>query len=318
MDKGLGSTTNTNQYGQPEDGKVPFTAPTPDKWGIANSILNAATIHRYPGWEAPIGAVAPNTVFEDPTRALAALHEQSNAASQNAAISGNSRAARANAMGYQNADAVANTLGQVANRNVQTSNQASDRAAQISNELQKEQAARLSKMYQENVISAQQYDNALRESRNDVTKQFQNAWKDRRAYDLANKTNQLYQWDPITGRTMIKPEAAHARQQSEYDRLTRGQGTGGEEKDVKAMKAAIAEAKEIGLDSKDYYNYAHRKVYGNRERETVDPITGRVLKDTKSFADIPGEKYGGKTPTRKFGGFSNHQLKKFVANSWSK
>ncbi len=60
-----------------------FTSPSPDKWGVLNSMYNLATIHKYPAWEAPVGAVAPNVVFEDPIRALAANQEASNAAGYN-------------------------------------------------------------------------------------------------------------------------------------------------------------------------------------------------------------------------------------------
>ena len=320
VDKGLGSTTNTNQYGQPADGKVPFTAPTPDKWGIANSILNAATIHRYPGWEAPIGAVAPNTVFEDPTRQLAALHEQSNAASQNAAISGNSRAARANAMGYQNADAVANTIGQVANRNVQTSNQASDRAAQISNALQEKQAARLSKMYQENVISAQQYDNALREGRNDITKQFQTAWNDRSKTDFMNKTSPYFNFNPVTGARTFKDDAAKARLESDIQKA--GQGSGISTSDSKLIaegaKQYMTDAAAAGVTITPEQAWKHAaQMHTERTRVSSDINNPMKGKRSESFSEEK-EQFGGRVQKHKFGGMTAYGLKKFVANSYSK
>jgi len=256
----------------------------------------------------------PNTVFEDPTRQLAALHEQSNAATQNAAISGNSKAARANAMSYQNADAVANTLGQVANRTVQTSNQASDRAAQISNQLQQEQAARLNKLYQENVISAQQYDNALRESRNDITRQMQHAWDDRQKYDLLNKTSPYFSLNPITGARGFKSDEAKARFDNEINHISSGTGISTDTlgKYKSAYDAAIAR----GVPAERADKYA-AEVSGmtDRDREKLNQV-GILQSETTSRSAV--EKFGGKIPKRKFGGMTQHGLKKFIAKSWSK
>jgi hypothetical protein len=304
----LGSYNKTNNASSQTN--VPFTAPTPDKWGIANSLLNAATIHRYPAWEAPIGAVTPNTVFEDPTRALAELHEQSNAAGYNAALSGNSRAARANAMSYQNADQVANVLGSVANRNVQTSNQASREAADISNKLQQEQAQRLNRMYQGNVISAQQYDNALRESRNDVVKQQQTAFNDRSKMSFLNATSPYFYVDPVTGARGFKSKEAEAKFHSEVDHLSLGTGISSDtlSKYKTAYDAAII--KGVLPERADKYA-AEASGMTDREREKLNQV-GIMQSETVSRSAV--EKFGGAIKKKQYrmGGMTPHQLSKFI------
>ena len=294
---------------------VPFTAPTPDKYGMLNSLYNAATIHKYPMWEAPISAVTPNTVFEDPTRSIAALNEQSNAAGYNAALSGNNKAVRANQMAYQNADQIANVLGSTANRNAQIANQASRETADISNKLQQQQSQRLSDIYKGNVIASQQYDDSQREARNAITKSAQQSWNDRQKYDTANTTNPLYYYDPRSGKSFLKGPEAQAIIQNELKKLDQGQGFS-QDKEEKASQYYKKLLSLYGDDKEGYLLKEARRAAGldQHETENIDPMTGRALK--ARISGIPygqeQQKYGGKIPQKKFGGFNSHQLKKFV------
>lgn len=305
----IGSYTATQTH-------VPFTSPTPDKLGLLNSMINSATIHRYPAYEAPIGAVAPNTVFEDPTRAIAAQQELANAHSYSNALSANSRAARAQSMSNQGVagEQSANIVGATGNRNTQIANQASREAADISNRLQGEQAQRLNRLYQGDVTSHQQYDNALREGRNDITRQIQQGWKDRQAYDLINKTSPYFYIDPISGQRGFKSPEAKAHFDSEINRMS--SGTGIAPGAISVYKVAYDEAIAKGINPTRADKYAAEKSgMTDREREKLN-YAGVLQSETVSKSGV--EKYGGKIKNHKFAGFSNHQLKKFVANSYSK
>ncbi len=297
--------------------KVPFTSPTPDKLGLLNSLINSATIHRYPAWEAPVSAVAPNTVFEDPTRAIAAQQEAANANSYSNALSANSKAARAQGslnQGIAGAEA-ANIIGQTNNRNVDIANRASQQTAEISNRLQAQQAERLNKLYQGNVISKQQYDNALRESRNDITNQLQQSWKDRRDYAMINKTSPFFYSDPITGEQKFKSKEAESNFWNVVNKDNVNSSPEAEEGAAKEYKRLLGL---YGKDEDGSLLRAARRKYGLEKHatENIDPLTGRVIKERVS--GVPYQELGGSIPKRQFGGFTNHQLKKFIADSWSK
>lgn len=300
---------------KPDATNVPFTSPTPDKYGMLNSIYNAATIHKYPMWEAPISAVAPNTVYEDPTRAIAALNEQSNASGYNVTLSGNNKAVRANQMAYQNADQIANVLGSTSNHNAQIANQASRETTDISNRLQQQQAQRLSDIYKGNVIGSQQYDNAQREARKAITQSAQESWLDRQKYDTANTTNPLYYYDPRSGKSFLKGPEAQATIQNELKKLEQGQGFS-PDKEERASQYYKKLIQLYGEDNSGYLLKEARRAVGLDQHETqnIDPITGRALK--AKISGIPygqEQKYGGKLPKKQFGGFDKQQLKKFTS-----
>jgi hypothetical protein len=222
----LGSV-DADTIGKDKKGQVtPYGYTTPNKIGIATSLANMAGIHKYMPWEAPINAVAPKVSYLDPTRALAANSEAANQQSYNAALSGNSRAARATSAAIQGEAGAnaANIIGQYANQNVQIANKHNEDVAAISNKIQELQAARMNRLHQGNTIAAQQYDNAIREARNDLSKQYQQAWKDRQAYDDMNQLNQYYYRDPSTGRITFRPGMSAAA----YSKIlaSKGQGSG--------------------------------------------------------------------------------------------
>lgn len=311
--------TRLGSYGTTDINKtnVPFTAPTPDKWGVANSLLNAATIHRYPGWEAPIGAVTPNIVFEDPTRAIAAQQEVANANSYSNALSANSRAARAQNSYNQGVagEQSANIVGATNNRNVDIANRASSEVANIANRLHEQNAQRLSKLYQENVISGQQYDNALRESRNDVVKQAQTAWNDRSKTDFLNKTSPYFYFDPVSGARQFKSPEAEAHFNNEINHISSGTGISQDTlgKYKQAYDAAVAK----GLNPTRADKYAAEySGMTDREREKLNQV-GIMQNETVSESRVE-HKFGGKIKPMKFGGATQHQLKKFVNKSFSK
>jgi len=293
-----------------------FTAPTPDKWGIANSMLNLATIHKYPGYQAPINAVIPQTVFEDPTRQLAAIQESANIAGYNSALTGTGPRSRANiaAIQGQAADQSANVLGQTGNRNTQIANTANSQAADITNRLAQEQGNRLNKLYEQNVTSAQQYDNATREGRNDLTNQFTKAWQNRQGYDLMNKTSPYFYIDPVSGQRVFKTREAEAA----FNSQVLGTGATGyspgmaEKVNATYMELLKQPAYQSDHGKQEALKLAQR-MHGLSEHETIAYGAPGALSKTKESGVYSGptQQYGG-TIKHKFGGMTNHQLKKFV------
>lgn len=302
---------------------VPFTSPTPDKLGLANSLLNAATIHRYPGWIAPNGAVTPNTVFEDPTRAIAAIQENANSQTYNNALSGNHKAAIANNLASQGiaGEQSANVAASVNNRNVETSNRASAEVANIANRLHEQNAARLSKMYEQNVISSQQYDNALRESRNDAVKQAQTAWNDRSKLSFLNATSPYFYDNPSTGARGFKSEEARSHFLTDVLGINAGESQGKNVTDKFIADYNNAIRKGARPEDAAYLAKEQSGARGSRTTKTNAygvPISSSYREPEDQGDNVSTQKFGGRIKPMKFGGMSQHQLKKFVARSFSK
>lgn len=297
-----------------------FTAPTPDKMGIANSMLNLAGIHKYNAWEAPIGAVLPDTTFADPTRALAANSENANTASYNAAISGNAKGARAASLAAQGqaGSTAADIIGRYATENVGTANRASENAASVMNRLQEQQAARSNRLYQGTVTAAQQYDNSLREGRNDLVRQEQHAWDDRQKYDLLNKTSPYFYLDPKTGARVFKSPEAEAA----FNNATSGKGQGYSADAAEKVNSIFQR-----LTKQPAYQSEHgrqealklaQRMAGVSEHETTSydkAGSSKGMKESGIYSGPTENKYGGKQEKR-MGGMTNHQLKKFVSKKW--
>lgn len=307
-DNGNGASGNksTNQT------KVPFATPAPNRWGIENSLFNLASIHKYPAWEAPISATIPDTTFLDPTRALAATQEAANTAGRNSAMSSNGRANRATQLALQGeaGTQAADIVGRYNNENVNIANRASEQATLITNKLQEEQANRLNRIYQGNVIADQQYDNALREGRNDLTRQNQEAWKQRSQTSFLNATSPYFYEDPNTGARGFKSPEAEARYNNEILRMSQGTGLSSDalSKYKQAYDAAIA--KGITLKRADEYG-AEVAGFTDRDREKLNQV-GIMQNETVSRSAVEGKEFGGSIPKRKFGGMSENKLKKFI------
>ena len=103
---------------------------------------------------------------------------------------------------------VANILGRTANQNVDLSNRANQQAAEITNRQQAVDAERLTKLYEQGIISQQSYDNATRQGRENILKTRAMADDNRQKLNLLNQTTPDYQIDPSTGRMYFKSKEA--------------------------------------------------------------------------------------------------------------
>lgn len=254
-----------------------FQYSTPYKLGMANAVLNLATIHKYLPWESPVNSVLPETAFLDPTRELAANSEIANSQGLYGAISGNSRAARANQSQTQGQALTnaANILGRYQNQNVQIANQANQNAANITNQTAQQQRDRMNRLYQGNVVANQQYQNAEREGRAALLQSYTGAFTNRMNTDLINKNSPYFYIDPSTGRRIFKSKEAEAT----FNNVMSGKGDGASGTSYNDIKNGLIAQ---GMDDERASDMAER-ILSNRiglEQRTTYGPTGQVVKRT--------------------------------------
>lgn len=289
----LGATSPTPDTQQGAQGVQRAGFTNPDKLAMLNSAYNLASIKKYLPWEAPVSAVTPDTVFMDPTRAIAANSELANQAQNASSLSGNSRAARANSSAIQGqaATQAADIIGKYNNENVGISNTASRENSNITNQLLQAQGARANRLYQGNVIANQQYDNATREGRSDLLNQYSNAWKNRQGYDDLNQTNQYYYRDSNTGMMHFRDDAARLA----YGKITSGQYSGSG-KTISQMKQAYIDSGGDPDHAAEFADDAYREQQGLRNKSKTVTKSGKNETQTTTYGQ---QKYGGRTSALK-------------------
>jgi hypothetical protein len=162
-----------------------------DQLGLMNAIDNKFNLKKYYPWAPRIEKQEIDAVFEDPTREIAAIGEQAAIAAQTAtAFSGPQRAGavQAKAQGVA-AQQIADTMARVQGSNVKTANVINSKNAELASAADIENKAQLKKLYDDTIMTEQNYDNALKEANAEITKQMQNMYTNR-AY--THNLNQLY------------------------------------------------------------------------------------------------------------------------------
>jgi hypothetical protein len=131
----------------------------PNLYGDAMNLAQMAQLRKFVPYEPVPQAVIPETVFMDPTRAIAAQQEMARNAMEMAGQSANARAARATGLAYQGeaGKQAADTIAQYANQNVGIANQANAQAAQITNQLMAMEANRMTELNKGNFLAARDY-----------------------------------------------------------------------------------------------------------------------------------------------------------------
>lgn len=305
--QGLGNTSAPkDDTGSPYN-RYGFT--TPDKLNILNSTLNAANVHKYVPWQAPINGVIPQTIYEDPTRALAASQENANAAYQGASRSRGNDLAKFLAIQGQAGTQGADIIGKYANENVGIANRANEQAAGITNTLSDLSRKRQDALYQGNVIAAQHFDDSMRAAKNDLVSQYDQAWKNRSDIDTANSMSRFFYKNPQTGLNEFKSGEAEEAYKKYLTQLNNGQGYS----EDKEQKASQIYRKLIGMygDDKDGYLLKEARRQSGLDthaREQIDPQTGRVIKESVSGIPYGQQKMGGKIDFKKYGGTSGSKI----------
>ncbi len=292
----------------------PFAYTTPDKNELLWDYSKWANVHRTPVVRDVNQAVIPQTVFVDPTRALAAHQEAANAAGYNASISGNSRTARANQMAYQDPSGVTDILGKYQNENVGIANPANREATAITNDLLNRNTNSRRQYMEDTNASDRQYRRDFNEAGNKAIQKGTEAWQNRQGYDLLNKTSPYFYVDPRSGARGFKDGNAEARLNSDLQRMSQGSGvTGSDSKNIaEGAKQYMADAAAAGVTitpeeawKKSFQTHTERTRVSS---DINNPFAGKV---SKSYSEERPQKFGGAVNHR-FGGMTNHQLKKFI------
>lgn len=194
-----GSTSSSKPMG------VPYAWNTPDKLGMLNSLINWAGVKKATPFEPTAKLDRAETYYTDPSRALAANAEQSNAARQAAAMFAGPQSRYSFNAGEYGANA-ANIIGQYATQNVGLGNQAAQQVAAINNQQMQFDTQRAKRLYDAGVIGEQQYQNAIREARAATLKSYAQGYTNASTlYNLNKTTADDYIIDPRSGLLRFNP-----------------------------------------------------------------------------------------------------------------
>lgn len=178
--------------------------PKPEMWLQdllkLNSIANRDRDIFLP-WQPDVENVNVDYVLEDPTRAVAAINEQMNIMNQaNNAFAGvQAGSARSASTAGKAMEQIANTVGQVQNRNVSTVNRAYSQNAQMDALANRTRADRNVKEYDDTALALQSYMDEKNFDREQYADAYANAVTNMaNTYNL-NLMQDYYQTDPMTG-----------------------------------------------------------------------------------------------------------------------
>jgi hypothetical protein len=160
-----------------------FTPPDPqfwlqDKMGLANALDAKMSLKKYYPWAPKYNENLLDPVFKDPEREIAAIGEQAVIAADTAsAFSGPQRAAAVQAKAQGKAAAqIADAVNRVQSDNVTIANTVEAKNAEIKYKTQLLNNNELKKLYDNTVLTEQNYDNSLRKANAEITKQMQNMY----------------------------------------------------------------------------------------------------------------------------------------------
>jgi hypothetical protein len=294
----------------------------PNFYGNLQNALQIANLRKFQPYEPVPQAVIPDTVFMDPTRAIAAQQEEARSGSDADQGNANPQAARAMSLVRQGiaGKQAADTIGQYHNQNVQIANQANERAASITNDLLSKQANRLSELNKAGFLADRDYQREMgklqAENVNRYQKQHDNAVKT----TWLNKTSPYFNINPVTQMPDFKSADAQAKYLNTLNGVS-ASSTGNEYQDfandLKSIKAAgITDPAEVAM--------AVKHLESKRSNATYDAM-GRLKQFRESGYENPEgdrppyqRKTGGavKGPLMKMGGtidlYNKSKLAKFM------
>ncbi len=191
----------------PEDEIEMPPPPQPAEWWLQDTIKTAGAasdlmgVKKYMPWAPKIDLEEPRPTFLDPTRELAQQSEQANMAiqglSQFAGPQGLS--ARASSIQGTGAKQAADTLSKYNNANVNLADQFEFKSVDIRNQEAIGNQASQSKMYDQNTMANQQYDNSKLALKNNLRNQYTNAITNKTKTAALNELYPQYNISPATG-----------------------------------------------------------------------------------------------------------------------
>jgi hypothetical protein len=220
-------TPDANGNCPPCETEVDIDVPGPPaEWWLQDTIKTTGAfgdlmgIKKYMPWAPGVELQQPRPTFLDPTRELAANAEQANIQTQGMAQFAGPQAlsARSSSVQGQAAKNAADILSKYNNANVNIANQFELKGTDIANQESMLKQASAQKLYDQNTIANQQFDNSKLAMRNNLRNYYTNAITNRWQTDALNQMYPNYAVDPsVGGRMNYRPG----------NRQFTGQGSGG-------------------------------------------------------------------------------------------
>lgn len=204
-------TPNADQSCPPctEDQDIPVPGP-PAAWWLQDTVKTTGAfgdlmgIKKYMPWAPGVDLETPRPTFLDPTRELAANAEQANIQTAGMAQFAGPQAlsARSASVQGQAAKNAADVLSKYNNANVNIANQFEMKATDIRNQESMLKQATAQRLYDQNTVANQQFDNAKLAMRNNLRNYYTNAVTNRWKTDALNQMYPNYAVDPSVGGAM--------------------------------------------------------------------------------------------------------------------
>jgi len=183
------------------------TPPKSTNWWLQDTIKTAGAfgdlmgLNKYMPYSPMVDLEEPRPTFLDPTRELAQQSEQANIATQSLAQFAGPQALSARASSIQGTGAkqAADTLARFNNANVNLADQFEFKSVDVRNQERLANQAAQSKLYDQNTIANQQFDNAKLAMRNQVRNYYTNAITNRGKTAALNALYPQYSVLPETG-----------------------------------------------------------------------------------------------------------------------
>jgi len=178
---------------------------TPDLLNYYGTLKDKYSVNKYFPWAPRFEPEVPEAVYYDPTRELAAQSEQANILTQGLGqfVGPQALSARAASIQGQGAQQAADTLARYNNLNVGAANQFEQNAANIRNQAQLQNQGIAKQLYDQTVMTNQQYDNAMRMADQAKRAAFATGWKNASDLAMVNATSDQYDVDPRSGQVIF-------------------------------------------------------------------------------------------------------------------
>jgi len=172
-----------------------------DKMKIAGAFGDLMGAKKYMPWAAKYDLRTPKPTFMDPTRELAANAEQANIQTQALGQFAGPQALSARSSGVMGAASknAADVMAKYNNANVNIANQFESNISNIENQEQQLNTASQQKLYDQNTISNQQYDNTKRALRNNLLNQTTSGITNMMKTDAMNQIYPQFDVDASSG-----------------------------------------------------------------------------------------------------------------------
>lgn len=167
----------------------------PAEWWLQDTIKTTGAfadlmgVKKYMPWAAGVDLQKPRPTFLDPTRELAANAEQANIQTQGVAQFAGPQALSARSSGIQGQAAknAADVLSKYNNANVNLANQFELKATDVTNQESMLKQATSQRLYDQNTVANQQYDNSKLAMRNNLRNYYTNAITNKWQTDALNQ-----------------------------------------------------------------------------------------------------------------------------------